>query len=84
MCLKLADISGSPDQRFIRFMGGTSQGLINSKPCPENPAPRMPPETKEKILYLRNTYRESYVIPTLQSKLFIHKKDVSVTVNENF
>ena len=31
-------------------------GLINSKPCPENPKLRTPPEIEEKILYLRQTY----------------------------
>jgi transposase-like protein len=31
-------------------------GLINSKPCPENPKLRTPPEIEEKILYLRKTY----------------------------
>jgi len=31
-------------------------GLINSKPCPENPTLRTPPEIEEKILYLRKTY----------------------------
>lgn len=32
------------------------QGLVNSKPCPENPKLRTPPEIEEKILYLRKTY----------------------------
>ena len=32
------------------------KGLINSKPCPENPALRVPPDIEEKILYLRKTY----------------------------
>lgn len=32
------------------------EGLINSKPCPENPSLRTPPEIEEKILYLRRTY----------------------------
>jgi transposase InsO family protein len=32
------------------------KGLINSKPCPENPTLRIPQEIKEKILYLRKTY----------------------------
>jgi transposase InsO family protein len=31
-------------------------GLINSKPCPENPKLRTPKETEEKILHLRRTY----------------------------
>lgn len=32
------------------------RGLINSKPCPENPTLRVPPDIEEKILYLRKTY----------------------------
>ena len=32
------------------------KALINSKPCPENPKLRTPPEIEEKILYLRRTY----------------------------
>jgi transposase len=32
------------------------EGHINSKPCPENPSLRTPPEIEEKILYLRRTY----------------------------
>lgn len=32
------------------------EGLINKKPCPENPTLRTPPEIEEKILYLRKTY----------------------------
>lgn len=31
-------------------------GLINSKPCPENPKLRTPKDTEEKILHLRRTY----------------------------
>ncbi len=31
-------------------------GLINSKPCPENPALRTPAYIEEKVLYLRKTY----------------------------
>jgi transposase InsO family protein len=30
--------------------------LINSKPCPQNPKLRIPPEIEEKILHLRKTY----------------------------
>lgn len=30
--------------------------LVNSKPCPENPKLRTPPEIEEKILYLRRRY----------------------------
>lgn len=32
------------------------EGLVNKKPCPENPTLRTPPEIEEKILYLRKTY----------------------------
>jgi transposase len=32
------------------------KALINSKPCPENPKLRTPPEIEEKILYLRRNY----------------------------
>lgn len=32
------------------------QGLINSKPCPENPTLRIPKPIEEKILYLRQKY----------------------------
>ncbi|MGZ8144258.1 MAG: helix-turn-helix domain-containing protein, partial [Methylosarcina sp.] len=32
------------------------QGLINSKPCPENPKRRTLKAIEEKILYLRTTY----------------------------
>ena len=31
-------------------------GLINSKPCPENPKLRLPKDIEDKILYLRRTY----------------------------
>lgn len=31
-------------------------GLLNSKPCPENPSPRTPPDIEGNILYLRKTY----------------------------
>lgn len=31
-------------------------GLINSKPCPQNPTLRMPTQVEEKIIYLRKTY----------------------------
>jgi transposase InsO family protein len=31
-------------------------GLINSKPCPRNPALRTPPAIEEKVLHLRRTY----------------------------
>jgi len=29
------------------------KGLINGKPCPQNPTLRVPPDIKEKILYLK-------------------------------
>lgn len=32
------------------------QGLINSKPCPENPKLRTSPEIEEKIIYIRKNY----------------------------
>jgi transposase len=32
------------------------EGLINSKPCPENPTLRTPPHLEEKIIYLRKHY----------------------------
>jgi len=32
------------------------EGLVNSKPCPKNPALRTPAHIEEKILYLRKTY----------------------------
>jgi transposase InsO family protein len=32
------------------------KGLINSKPCPQNPKIRVPKYVEEKILYLRRTY----------------------------
>jgi hypothetical protein len=31
-------------------------GLINSKPCPENPSVRLSKQIEEKVLYLRKTY----------------------------
>jgi len=33
-----------------------NEGLINNKPCPENPGLRVAPEIQEKIIYLRTTY----------------------------
>jgi len=33
-----------------------NEGLINHKPCPENPTLRVAPEIEEKIIYLRTTY----------------------------
>lgn len=38
------------------YLAHGEQGLINSKPCPENPKLRTPPFIEEKILYLRRTY----------------------------
>ncbi len=35
---------------------GGKQALINSKPCPENPKLRTPPEIEEKIIYIRKNY----------------------------
>jgi transposase InsO family protein len=32
------------------------EGLVNSKPCPENPRLRTPPDIEEKILHLRKNY----------------------------
>ncbi|MFC1565111.1 IS481 family transposase [candidate division KSB1 bacterium] len=32
------------------------KGLVNSKPCPKNPALRTPAHIEEKVLYLRRTY----------------------------
>ena len=33
------------------------KGLVNSKPCPQNPTLRVPHDIEEKILYLRKTYQ---------------------------
>ena len=33
-----------------------NEGLVNHKPCPENPRLRVAPEVAEKIVYLRTTY----------------------------
>jgi hypothetical protein len=38
------------------FAAHGEKGLINSKPCPENPKLRTPLTIEEKILYLRRTY----------------------------
>ena len=40
-------------QRYARY---GDAGLINSKPCPENPTLRVAVEVEEKVLYLRKTY----------------------------
>jgi hypothetical protein len=40
-------------QRYVRY---GDAGLINSKPCPENPTLRVAVEVEEKVLYLRKTY----------------------------
>ncbi len=39
-----------------RYAAIGEAGLINSKPCPENPKLRVPKEIEEKILYLRTNY----------------------------
>lgn len=39
-----------------RYSTKGDQGLVNSKPCPENPALRVPKNIEEKILYLRKNY----------------------------
>jgi transposase len=41
-------------KRTYERMG--EQGLIDSKPCPENPKIRVPKHIEDKILYLRRTY----------------------------
>lgn len=38
------------------YLAHGEQGLINSKPCPENPKLRTPSFIEEKIIYLRRTY----------------------------
>jgi hypothetical protein len=57
--LRLAGTSEYPGRDFIsgkKLMPPMERGLINSKPCPENPSLRIPPEIQEKILYPRRTY----------------------------
>jgi len=39
-----------------RYLADGESGLINSKPCPENPSIRVAPIIEEKILYLRKHY----------------------------
>jgi transposase InsO family protein len=39
-----------------RFEKYGESGLINHKPCPENPKLRVPPELEEKIVHLRKRY----------------------------
>ena len=39
-----------------KFEKDGESGLINNKPCPENPKMRVPREIEEKIVYLRTTY----------------------------
>ena len=42
------------------------KGLINSKPCPENPRLRTPKHIEEKVLYLRKKYHDlSYLMQML-------------------
>jgi transposase InsO family protein len=38
------------------YLAHGEQGLINSKPCPENPKLRTAPPIEEKIIYLRRNY----------------------------
>lgn len=51
---------GIPRQSYYAWKKALAEkgeeGLINSKPCPENPKLRTPPEIEEKILHLRKTY----------------------------
>jgi hypothetical protein len=58
--LRLAGTSECPGRDSISakraYAAHGEKGLINSKPCPENPSLRIPPEIEEKILYLRKTY----------------------------
>lgn len=50
-------ISRDASYRWKRALAKDGEeGLIDSKPCPENPKLRTPPEIEEKILYLRRTY----------------------------
>ena len=57
---KLAVILGFPGilttdgKRIYKEQGDT--GLINQKPCPENPKLRTKPEIEEKVLHLRKNY----------------------------
>jgi transposase InsO family protein len=39
-----------------RYQAGGETGLINQKPCPQNPSIRVKAEIEEKILYLRKNY----------------------------
>jgi transposase InsO family protein len=39
-----------------RFEKDGEPGLVNNKPCPQNPKMRVPQEIEEKIVYLRRTY----------------------------
>ena len=39
-----------------RYAAKGDAGLVNSKPCPENPKLRFPKEIEQKILYLRKNY----------------------------
>lgn len=38
------------------YKKGGELGLINSKPCPQNPRLRVPAAIEEQILYLRQSY----------------------------
>ena len=39
-----------------RYRDQGEEGLINSKPCPQNPALRTPVKIEEKVLHLRHTW----------------------------
>jgi len=69
-CLRFAQERGSnvlacrkfgvSKSSFYRWKAGYTDkgeaGLINSRPCPENPALRTPVKIEEKILHLRRRY----------------------------
>jgi transposase InsO family protein len=44
-------------------------GLVNKKPCPENPKLRTPPEIEEMVLHLRRTYH----LGQLRISWFLHR-----------
>ena len=41
---------------FLEILSITGKGLINSKPCPQNPKLRTPAHIEEKIVHLRRKY----------------------------
>jgi transposase len=47
---------GISGETFYKWKRAYERALINSKPCPQNPKLRRPPNIEEKILYLRRTY----------------------------